>query len=519
MLSKLQLFCILIITYNDYVFSKVNEQYFIRMLKENSIEEKLFNSEVFKDCAKKAKELSNENTVKEIKETNDCLERIIKKLNKNEADSLIQKLELSKVEIGDDPNQKNITEYIKKLVEISLYGKNQDKSGVLNNVSQEMFTLIYERVVGKALFFEMSHHCLEDKFSEKTGDNSSIEMKKITGLDPDKTRIMVKECLGNIKNGCKLTTNENGKEIVEFPNRCLFNRRLIEFKNIIKRLQADKEEWKALRENSNLIFKLDNLDAMASQQRSVGEIATKLTSISSTNLVDEGYKEDQGHLTEQYNVFMKNCANNIKDPKCDQYKVGNSLGQYRLQKEIMLDLKIQSLQGASREELQIIAVEGSYFSKEELANMSEAEIKQKLEEKYKAEKLSIQQDINKRITNIGLHKDKENKEAKEKIKGIANLLKNRPEELRTVHFFSNMIVYFFDFENDSDEGKKIMSGFTQEEKDLQLKLQKNTNDEQTKSAIEYLRKFPVRSVASKDENYYLKPEELDKLLYGVKNKN
>lgn len=498
------IFILIATTLFSNLYGKTDEEYFLRMLKEDAVEKKLMNSEVLKDCISVGKNASREISAK-ITATSKCMEEKIAGLDKSKVESLIKGLELGKTELYGDPNQKNLAKFISELVEKSLYGEAHKNPGALNNLDQEMFTLVYERVVGKALFFEMADYCLQRDDTKKISD---IVVKY---KDQATTEIKVNECVETIRKGCefKATTATDVEAAA-----CLFNRRLLEYRAIMAKLKEDKEFWAEVRKNSETTFRVENLDT--SKLRSVGEIATDLTKISSSKLVGQGYLEDQAVLSNQAKEMKEKCVDKPSDESCKKFfnrGIGDSLGQYRLQKELLLDLKIKSLNDADLSTLKETAKESNYFSKKKLEELligSESDLKKAITEKYQAEKLAIQVDIDKKIKDIGVSNDESLADASTKIKNIHKILEDRPEELRAVNFFSNIIIATFNFENDNIGAKRVLSGIDEEIKDLKAK----TDDPETKDAISYLEGLKKgRTTASTDENHFLKPEEIDNLLY------
>jgi hypothetical protein len=73
-----------------------------------------------------------------------------------------------------------------------------------------MFTFIYERVVGKALFIELAEYCLED-----SGVDKNIGVFKDHFTDLAGTQAKMKTCRDNIKIGCKLVG-----DTVDKPKAC-----------------------------------------------------------------------------------------------------------------------------------------------------------------------------------------------------------------------------------------------------------------------------------------------------------
>lgn len=484
-----------------------DEEYFFRMVKEDQLEKKLKNSEVFKDCHSAGK-TSGKTLQEQIQKTSDCLKGKVQSLDKGQAENMIQSLELGRTELYGDPNQKNLSDYLSKLVEKSLYGDAANKPGALDYLNQETFTLVYERVVGKALFFELADYCAR----KNIGPGNALTMKELTKTlqNADNTEKQIGICTQAIHNSCDLKTGYDSAG-------CLFNRRLVEFKRVMTQLKKDKEFWQDVKKNSNTSFELTSLDTSSKKQRTLGQISSDLTNISSSKLVDEGYQENQNVLTKQAADMHKECVKSPTDEKCKKYfnkGIGDSLGQYRLQRELELDLKIQALEDQDLGRLKETATHGNYFSKVELEKLlqgSEADLKNALKEKYEGEKKAVKDEIDKRIGEIGFSRQDALNDANSKITNIYEILKNKPEEIRAINFFSNAIVAAFKFKNDDAGKRRVFSGIDQELQDLKSKA---SNDD-IKNAIKYLEGFKKsdRSAASIEENHFLAPEEIDQLLF------
>jgi hypothetical protein len=480
---------------------KDDAEFFLRMVKEDQLEKKLRSSQVFKDCIKKTPD-----------ETSKCFGDKIKSLEKGQAEKLIENLELGKVELYGDPNQANLSKYLTGVVEKALYGDAAKVPGSLDYLNQETFLLVYERIVGKALFFELADYCLKYHITNNgNNNNKDLTLKNVadTFVDFDTTEKNVKQCVTEIRDACTSDVKSDPKK----AEACLFNRRLIEFKTVLNKIKTDKAEWENIKKNSTTAFEVTHLDKRSAKNKSAGMIASELTNISSSKLVDEGYGENQGRLTKQAEEMGKECAKNPNDQACKKFfnkGTTESLGQYRLQKELEIDLKLKTLEDSSEGKLKIIAKESNFFSEKEikdLENMSDSEIKDKLSKKYLAEKESIKKIIDEKIKTIGISREQDLKNATQQLGEIEKLLKNKPEELRAINFFSNAIVATFSFKNDPEKKRRVLSGIDTELKDLK--------DENGLKYLESMKKDVGRSTASEDENHFLEPEEIDNLLFGT----
>ncbi len=496
---------------SDSLKSVSDEEKIVRMIKEDQLEKKLRSSEVFKECAQIGKS-SHLGLKDEIQKSAQCMERKVQSLDKGQAAKLIESLQLSRVELYGDQNQNNLAKYLSSIVQNALYGQAAHTPGTLDYLNQETFTLVYERVIGKALFFELAEFCLKKKIS----DPNKLNLTGVADIfkDPVKTQNEISTCISSIKNSC------NKNSTTYDAAGCLFHRRMIEFKTVLTQLKQDKEFWLDVKKQSTAAFKLTYLDKKPRPQKDSNKIASELTNISSTKLVDEGYGESNGELSNQAKEMEKECLNQPTDENCKKYfnrGIGQSLGQYRLQKELEIDLKIKALEDLDENNLHNLAEKSNHFSQKELQqlkNESKEEIKKRLKEKYDGEKQAIIENINERldVAKWGISRDEDLKNATKQLKYIHEHLKNKPDELRAVNFFSNAIVAFFHFKNDPEKKRRVFSGIDTELEDLKLKV----SDSETKKAIKYLegiKKVPGRSAASDQENYFLDPEDLDHILF------
>lgn len=492
------------------------EKYLLRMVKEDQIEKKLMSSEVFKVCANKAKSAATLD--EQIKITSECIRLEVAGLDKSKVENLLNNLELSKTELYGDRNQKNLSDYLSTLVQKALYGDAHNQPGALNKINQEMFTLVYERVVGKALFLELAQYCLEKMKANKLKDKISIE-SIVNNLTTAETEVIFTDCRKSIQNSCELNPKTQS---IDYANTqaCIFNRRLVEFKTIMNEIKKDKLRWQEARENSKSFFTVTNLDAKIGKQRSLGDISNDLTNLSSSQIVDDGYQEKNQVLKKQAEEMELKCKNavNRSDEDCKDFfnrGIGESLGQYRLQKELELELKIKNLEDSNLGQLKETASKSNYFSKDQLAallNGTEEEIKKAIQDKYIAERDSIKKDINDRINKIGVNKKEDLNEAGRKITNIHELLKDRPDELRAINFFSSVVMANFTFKKDTSGKKRVFSGIDKEKEDLQKKNQ----DPEVQKALKYLEGFKTgRTAASIEEDHFFDADEIDYLLYKL----
>jgi hypothetical protein len=476
----------------------------LRMVKENQIEKKLRESGVFKDCAEKSKETGGEIKGR-IDATSACIQKEIQGLSKAKSEQLLETLNLSGTELYGDKNQEYLSNYISNLVKKSLYGEHHEKPGVLEKVDQEMFTLIYESVVGKALFTELAQYCLEKK-GIKT-------ISEIVQKTKDETETDIGSCIGSIKTSCEITDNA-----VKDAKGCLFRKRLVEFKTVLSKIKEDKQTWEEVRRDSKNYLQLSNLDKNLGANKTSGQIAKELTSISSEDLVQEGYQEKSKNLSDQADQMRDTCLRDLNDKSCEKFfnkGTHESLGEYRLQRELELDLKIRRLQESSLGALKDEARKSNYFSEEELKTLlekSESEIRAMIELKYKEERLALQKDIDDRIADIGIKRTEDLKTlADTKVKRIHELLQNKPEELKAITFFSH-IVARVGFKEENKEGR-ILSGIDEEIR----ALEKKTDDPDTKKALTYLENFKRDQEGSQDnEHLVIKFDAIDSLLFGEK---
>jgi len=472
-----------------------DEQYFLQTIKEDVIEKRLFSSSALKSCENAG----------DIEAKSSCLEDKIKNLDKGRADQLLKDLNLGKTELHGDPNQQRLAKYLSDVVKKALYGNEADNHTLMRKIPQETFTLVYERQVGKALFLELSQYCLHNQgITSLSGIvNSTI---------PGGPEGMVGNCLGSLKGSCELSTDHKN---VTNSKGCLFQRRLIEFKSVLNKLKEDKKFWQEVRSQDGIGLELLDKQIAA---KTPGEISTQLSNISSKDIVDDGYGEKDKYLSKTAQEMQEKCVTNPTDESCKPFfKKGSyeSMGSLRLQRELELNLKIKKLDDANLGQLKETAAKSSLFSLEELKNMeqdSEESIRQKIKEKYDQEKIAVIEDINERRDEIGITKDQvlSEAEAKDKLNNINTLLKNKPDELRAVHFFSNVIVSTFSFKSDAENKKRVLGGIDQEIKALQAK----TDDPYAKDAITYLQGIKQgRQAASENESHFIDPTEIDHLLF------
>lgn len=490
-----------------------DEAFFITMLKEGNIEKKLLESQVFRSCTEVAR-AHKSNTDDYINKTKECIQNEIKGLSKTQTEKLLESLNLSATELyADKDNLSNLSNYLGQIVEMALYGNEYKTLGETKfaKVDQEMFTRIYERIVGKSLFNELSNYCL--KFDPNKGEKKKIE--EIT--EEQDINTYIGNCIKSIREECKI---DDGNVNEKAAQACLFRRRLVEFKTILSKLEKDKQYYENAK-NADSILEVSYLDKNILSKRSAGEVASDITSISSRDIVDEGYQEKHNTLSNQAKMMEEQCVKNPSDVNCkDFFKKGSaeSLAGYRLQRELELDLKIKKLDESSLPALKEEATKSNYFSDEKLKELlsgSEDEIKNAILEEYKKEQLSIRTEINNKIANIGIKKDETlGTNVKSKLDNLHKILEKRPDELRAITFFSHVIAAHSTFDHDQSKKKRILTGIDEEIKALKA-LQEKTNDDRTKKALEFLENIKKEnSSASKEDNYEISPREIDRILFG-----
>ena len=507
LMMKKSVFCLLLLILNNWSYSQ-EDQYFLRMIKEDQIEKKLMSSSTFKDCADKKKDALG---------IADCINEKLNKLEKGKAEQLLKSLDLGKTELYGDPNQKNLSKYLSDLVKKSLYGDNINDPQVKSSIDQEMFGSVYERIVGKGLFLELSQYCLTRDQGSLDLDNINNQFKIssiVQKLGPSNTESFVVACIASIKQSCEF--EDATKKTVKDASGCLFKRRLVEYKSILAKIKEDKKFWQDAKNESKDYLKLEFLDQKIG--KSSLEISNELSNISSSKIVDIGYQEKDKKLSKQAQDMQTLCINNLSEENCKKYfnrGTKESLGELRLQKELELQLKIKQLEDSDLSKLKEVAKNSSYFSDAELKKYMESTdpeaLKNAIKEKYDEELIAIKKDIDDRIDKIGISKEENLAQATRQLTNIQKILADKPEEIRAVNFFSNIIVATFKFKNDPDGKKRVFSSIDQEIKDLK----NQTNNPDTQTAIDYLNSFKQgRTAASAEENHFLDPDEIDDILFG-----
>ncbi len=420
-------------------------------LKEREVRDQLMSSQKLKDCRDKAKEKYKEKFLEtqNYQEISNCFKNEISSMSPEELKKLDEGLGLKKFGLIDTVESKRITNYFSKLIEDAFLlkiGKGANPNKRANYLDHKEVLRIYQLMVTQQFFAELSEFCLKESINS---GGQKLEIQNVLKMDPNQVKTNFEVCNAKIASGCKAGSPSSSN-----PSYCAFNKRMREYKQIAKQLtesQKDFEQWSKDNPVHTIWGFVAKLSDEAGGDYSTSNAEKKLTKLSSTELVDEMLDEKNQTMSKNAEKFEEKCIKGPSEQDCARIIERGSeetLGEMMMNQELQFLAKQKIISGASDAELKTM-IENE--SSEAYALLTEAErkllketndpkkIREVLMQTLVKSKESIRDNISKRLKQVGMSKDQQILNAQAKLKNIGQELKDRPEELRTIMFFANII--------------------------------------------------------------------------------
>lgn len=155
---------------------------YITSLKEDEIDSKILESEVFQSCLEQVKNGTKVSTEAGKDKVRKCVEEKLDAVGDEELKKFSQSLKLDGVAPEETKTAKSLREYLAKRLFNSIHGENAYENKKLKEmkfVDQGMFLELYKSQISKNLILEVSRYCLENIGID--GNAGYI----LTGLAPD----------------------------------------------------------------------------------------------------------------------------------------------------------------------------------------------------------------------------------------------------------------------------------------------------------------------------------------------
>lgn len=395
-----------------------------------------------------------------------------------------------------DPEIKKLEEFLSKRLSDSLYGditSQQQKSNPTKVVDHKVFYELYESQVSKSVLSALSSYCVianpDDKFyieKDKSAQKAQREknIADLKNFSQDKSKEGTPEnlssskwleCSSSIQKICAKeapydsVTEDKEKEKLEYSQKqaCVVTKMIKDARQTllkvaeIKKVMNEGENTKGVSlQGSKNVEVYAGTANPATKSKNIDE----LTSISSAEFSKSGY--DEGVKEKQ--ELLKRCkeSSTTEDPACQGILLNEkeaeasrkALDEYDLRTKV-LEEKIKDPSKVTKEDVSDYLKEQGY-SEDQIKEMIEKDIeklKEQIANRYAQEREAIVKKLNEKLKSKTIDTSAEDvKAAKEtKIDELASELEGKPEELKQLIHYNNIVTGFLKIaEQDAGDKKK-----------------------------------------------------------------
>lgn len=396
-----------------------------------------------------------------IKKTDD------KKNKKTEKDPAIQKLE----------------NFLAKRLDETLYGdakKNETNSNEVRVVSHNVFFDLQESQVGKNVISAISSYCINADAQYLYDPNKKAKnieaLKNFQDIKDDKTGasenkntsyLRWENCAKNIKNICSgqdlASEIDTSTDLYKRSKTqaCLVTKNIANARQVLLKLEQIK---KANAENAQqpgtvLQGKKQSSVYTGGKEGKDGKNIDDLTSISSSDIAKSGY--DEGIKEKKKMLDDCKSAGNAESAECkkifltadDAEEEKKELEEYNMRTKV-LEAKV-SAQDITNEDVTSYLKEQGYDEEKIQAMLKSSvdDVKAKIAERYKAERDAIKEELNKKLKEKTLTTEevKDKNSIQSKISSLASEVQGRPEELKNLIHYNNVVSGFLSIDTGNKE--------------------------------------------------------------------
>jgi hypothetical protein len=448
-----------------------------------------------------------------------CFKDQLATLKEDEIKNFSKSIELHNYDIEVTKNSESIRSYLSERLETALYGEKLDPKKMgdpnyvkkLKMVGQDEFLRLYKTQISKNILLEISQYCLEtlrDKdgkpldpgkfnfpkpteadyisffstFQEvtlETNKTSSDELAKITKDEFNKGPIFLKQkyllCVQSVKHMCDRYESKNktvtGTDLSKDNDSngrkaCILSSKLREYRRVIAATDVTLEDFKKFTDSSGFQygggFYTGNV---------AGKTVNDLTTVTSEEIKKTVDKDDA-----ELEKFKECETKNFEEPECEKYIASGGEEAFRkLESDFHLatETKSRDLEALKEDDLKKYLETNGMKDQLEKYNkneLSEADIKKILTEKFKAERLAVIAEIRDQYSKKSVKKDpnatigQTETDLKDETKQD---LEFRKERLSNLFHYSNIITSYLEVESGGDKKTSNLIGLKKEKEALE----------------------------------------------------
>lgn len=181
---------------------------YVTALKEEGIDEKILNSDIFKDCKDKIADAGDLTVEKGKDAIRTCLQEKLESVEDEQIEDFSSALKVDSLGFKETKNAKSLREYLSERIAKSIYGEKAYESKKLKEmklVDHGLYLKLYKTQISKNLILEVSRYCLENVgikgepgafITSLASDNESVleaQEKEKKSFDVAFKKIMSKE--------------------------------------------------------------------------------------------------------------------------------------------------------------------------------------------------------------------------------------------------------------------------------------------------------------------------------------